>query len=53
MAPILFHAIGHLNLLVVCIESRQAYWALKSLATHKTDRSSRIWPVLASSNPYM
>jgi hypothetical protein len=24
---------------VVCVESRQAYQALKSLATHKTDRN--------------
>jgi hypothetical protein len=24
---------------VICIESRQAYLALKSLATHKTDRN--------------
>jgi DDE superfamily endonuclease len=28
-----------LGLPVVCIESRQAYQALKSLATHKTDRN--------------
>src|SRR5580704_11444964 len=36
MAPILFHGFG---LPVVCVESRQAYQALKSLATHKTDRN--------------
>jgi transposase len=39
MAPILFHVLSHLGLPVVCIESRQAYQALKSLATHKTDRN--------------
>jgi transposase len=30
---------GQLGLPVVCVESRQAYQALKSLATHKTDRN--------------
>jgi transposase len=39
MAPILFHGLSHLGLPVVCVESRQAYHALKSLATHKTDRN--------------
>ena len=39
MAPILFHGLSHLGLPVVCVESRQAYQALKSLATHKTDRN--------------
>ena len=39
MAPILFHGLNHLGLPVVCVESRQAYQALKSLATHKTDRN--------------
>src|SRR5215471_13076868 len=39
MAPILFHGLSQLGLPVVCIESRQAYQALKSLATHKTDRN--------------
>ena len=39
MAPILFHGLSHLGLPVVCIESRQAYQALKSLATYKTDRN--------------
>jgi transposase len=38
MTPILFHGLSHLGLPVVCVESRQAYQALKSLATHKTDR---------------
>ena len=38
-APILFHGLSHLGLPVVCLESRQAYHALKSLATHKTDRN--------------
>jgi transposase len=31
--------ISQLGLPVVCVESRQAYQALKSLATHKTDRN--------------
>ena len=35
MAPILFHGLNQLGLPVVCVESRQAYQALKSLATHK------------------
>jgi transposase len=39
MAPILFHGLSCLGLPVVCIESRQAYQALRSLATHKTDRN--------------
>jgi hypothetical protein len=38
-APILFHGLSRLGLPVVCIESRQDYQALKSLATHKTDRN--------------
>ena len=39
MAPILFHGLRQMGLPVVCVESRQAYQALKSLATHKTDRN--------------
>ena len=39
MAPILFHGLSQLGLPVVCVESRQAYQALKLLATHKTDRN--------------
>ena len=39
MAPMLFHGLDALGLPVICIESRQAYQALKSLATHKTDRN--------------
>jgi transposase len=39
MAPMLYHGLSKLGLPVVCIESRQAYQALKSLATHKTDRN--------------
>jgi hypothetical protein len=31
--------LSQLGLPVVCVESRQAYQALKSLATHKTDRN--------------
>ncbi len=40
MAPILFHGLSQLGLPVVCVESRQAYQALKSLATHKTDQQA-------------
>jgi transposase len=39
MAPMLYHGLSRLGLPVVCVESRQAYQALKSLATHKTDRN--------------
>ena len=39
MAPTLYHGLSRLGLPVVCVESRQAYQALKSLATHKTDRN--------------
>ena len=39
MAPILFHGLNQLGFPVICVESRQAYQALKSLATHKTDRN--------------
>jgi len=39
LAPILFHGLSQLGLPVVCVESRQAYQALKSLTTHKTDRN--------------
>jgi transposase len=39
VAPILFHGLNQRGLPVVCIESRQAYQALKSLATHETDRN--------------
>lgn len=39
MAPMLYHGLAACGLPVVCIESRQAYQALKSLATHKTDRN--------------
>ena len=39
MAPMLFHGLNQLGLPVVCVESRQAYQALNSLAMHKTDRN--------------
>ena len=39
MAPMLYHGLAAFALPVICIESRQAYQALKSLATHKTDRN--------------
>ena len=35
----LFHGLSQRGLPVVCVETRQAYQALKSLATHKTDRN--------------
>jgi hypothetical protein len=34
MAPILFHGFSHPGFPVICVESRQAYRALKSLETH-------------------
>ncbi|GJE03565.1 IS110 family transposase [Methylobacterium isbiliense] len=39
MAPMLFHGLAAYGLPVVCVESRQASQALKSLSTHKTDRN--------------
>src|SRR5271167_1685909 len=39
MAPMLYHGLRQFGLPVVCVESRQAYQALKLLATHKTDRN--------------
>ena len=39
MAPMLYHGLVQRGVPVVCVESRQAYQALKSLATHKTDRN--------------
>jgi hypothetical protein len=39
MAPMLFHGLSRLGLPIVCVDSQQAYQALKSLATHKTDRN--------------
>jgi transposase len=39
MAPMLYHGLIERGVPIVCIESRQAYQALKSLATHKTDRN--------------
>ena len=39
MAPMLYHSLSRRGLPVVCVESRQAHQALKSLATHKTDRN--------------
>ncbi len=54
MAPMLYHGLAAFGLPIVCIESRQAYQALKSLATHKTDAMMRvaspIWPAAASSS---
>ena len=39
MAPMLYHGLIQRDVPVICVESRQAYQALKSLATHKTDRN--------------
>ena len=54
MAPMLYHGLRDRGVPVVCIESRQAYQALKSLATHKTDRNDarglRISPAADSSS---
>ena len=57
MAPILFHGLSQLGLPVVCVESRQAYQALKSLATPRPIATTReVWRILpapASSSPCM
>ena len=53
MAPMLYHGLNKLGLPVICIESRQAYMALKLLATHKSVsgarqlRSYAVAPVVA------
>ena len=39
MATTLYHGLASMGFPVTCIESRHAYQALKSLATHKTDRN--------------
>lgn len=39
MAPMLYHGLDALGVPVACIESRQAHQALKSMATHKTDKN--------------
>ena len=39
MAPMLYHGLAALGVPVICIESRQAYQALRTLETHKTDRN--------------
>ncbi|SDG36944.1 IS110 family transposase [Sulfitobacter delicatus] len=39
MAPMLYHGLTERGIPVQCIESRQAYQALKSLAGHKSDRN--------------
>src|ERR1700730_8535038 len=39
MAPTLFHGLTALGMPVVCVESRRAYQALRSMVTHKTDRN--------------
>jgi hypothetical protein len=39
MALMLFHGLSQRGLPIVYVESRQAYQALKLLATHKTDRN--------------
>ena len=46
IAPILFHGLSQLGFPVICVESRQAHQALKSLATHKTDRQFK--PIVAA-----
>jgi hypothetical protein len=39
MAPMLYHGLVQRGVPAICVESRQAYQRLKSLATHKTDRN--------------
>lgn len=39
MAPMLYHGLVERGVSVQCIESRQAYQALKTLSGHKTDRN--------------
>lgn len=39
MAPTLHHGLAARGVPVICIESRQAYKALRTLVTHKTDRN--------------
>src|SRR6202140_4335517 len=39
MAPVLYHGLNENGVPVICIESRQAHQALKSMTTHKTDRN--------------
>jgi transposase len=39
MAPMLYHGLSERGVPIVCIESRQAHQALRSLVTHKTDRN--------------
>ncbi len=39
MAPMLYHGLAERGIPVQCIESRQAYQALKTLSGHKTDRN--------------
>lgn len=39
MAPILYHGLVKAGVAAICIESRHAYQALKSLGSHKTDRN--------------
>jgi hypothetical protein len=43
MAPILFHGLSQLGLPLVCVESRQAYQALKSLAPRLEDDATTTW----------
>jgi transposase len=57
MAPMLFHGLSQLGLAMVCVENGQAHQALRSLATHTTDRNDargwRISPAPASSSRSM
>lgn len=39
MAPVLYHGLIKERVAAICIESRHAYQALKSLGSHKTDRN--------------
>jgi hypothetical protein len=56
-APMLYHGLSQLGLPVVCVESRQAYQALKSLRrtrpTATMHAAWRISPAPASSSSFM
>ena len=57
MAPMLYHGLADLGVPVVCIESRQAYQALKLSRRTRPTATMRAgwhsWPGPASSNPFM
>ncbi|PIL21994.1 hypothetical protein P775_01470 [Puniceibacterium antarcticum] len=44
MVPMLYHGLVERGVPIICIESHQVYHALKTLATHKTDRNDARGP---------